>query len=117
MKVIDNKSRNIRITKLSNKYLTKDIINRLYIIFDKSNSLSNENKEYIKNITDLYDVTHLYDDYIIIKDAIIYNNNDNNEFFSMYFNNKTVDIYIISGKIDKIDKKNNFKDILEMSTN
>ena len=35
----------------------------------------------------------------------------------MYFNNKTVDIYIISGKIDKIDKKYNFEDILEMTTN
>ena len=117
MKVIDNKHRNIRITKLPNKYLTKTIINQLYIIYNNSNFLTEENKEYIKNITDLYDVTQLYDDYIIIKDAIIYNNNDYNEFFCMYFNNKTVDIYIISGKIDKIDKKYNFEDILDMSTN
>lgn len=119
MKVINNKHRNITITKLPNKYLTKDIINRLYIIYNNcdNNKLSNENIKYINNITDLYDVTQLYDNYIIIKDAIIYNNNDYNEFFCMYFTNKTVDIYIISGKIDIIDNMKKFEDILEMSTN
>ena len=119
MKVINNKHRNITITKLPNKYLTKDIINGLYIIYNNcdNNKLSNENIKYINNITDLYDVTQLYDNYIIIKDAIIYNNNDYNEFFCMYFTNKTVDIYIISGKIDIIDNMKKFEDILEMSTN
>ena len=117
MKLIDNKSRNIKITKLSNKYLNEDIINKLYNIYNNCSILSKENEEYIKKITDLYDVTELYDDYIIIKDAIIYNNNNYNEFFCMYFNNKIVDIYIISGKIDKINKNYNFEFILEMLTN
>ena len=40
MKLLDNKSRNIKITKLSNKYLDKDIINKLYIIYNNCSILS-----------------------------------------------------------------------------
>ena len=118
---INNTKRKINITKLdyNNKLYDKDIKK----IFEIYNNQSIENKiclesiNYLNEIVRRYDVQLLYDNYIIIKDAIILNNNENKEFFciKLLFHLNDIEIYVISGYIDNIDSSNQFQEIIEAS--
>tara|TARA_Y100000389_G_scaffold88546_1_gene84984 strand:- start:5291 stop:5680 length:390 start_codon:yes stop_codon:yes gene_type:complete len=118
---VNNTKRNINVTKLD--YI--DILNDIDInnIFQLYGNQSIENKiclKYIKYLNDIikkYDIELLYDNYIIIKDAIILNNNENNEFFciKLLFHHNDIEIYVISGNIDNIDSSKNFDEIIELS--
>ena len=118
---INNTKRKINITKLAynNKLYDKDIKN----IFDIYNNQSIENKiclesiNYLNEIIRRYGVQLLYDNYIIIKDAIILNNNENKEFFciKLLFEINDIEIYVVSGNIDNIDSSNKFQEIIDLS--
>ena len=118
---INNTKRNINVTKLDyiDKLYEKDINNIFELYNNKSieNKISLENIKYLNEITKRYDIELLYDNYIIIKDAIILNNNENNEFFciKLLFDNNDIEIYVISGNIDKINLNIKFDQIVELS--
>lgn len=118
---INNTKRKINITKLdyNNKLYDKDIkkIFQIYNDQSKENKISSDNIKYLNEIIRRYDLELLYDNYIIIKDAIILNNNENKEFFciKLLFNLNDIEIYVISGHIDNIDSTNQFQEIIEAS--
>lgn len=118
---INNTKRKINITKLdyNNKLYDKDIkkIFQIYNDQSKENKISSDNIKYLNEIIRRYDLELLYDNYIIIKDAIILNNNENKEFFciKLLFNLNDIEIYVISGHIDNIDSTNQFQEIIETS--
>ena len=118
---INNTKRNINITKLNyiDKLYDKDInfIFELYNNQSIENKICQENIEYLNEIINRYDSELLYDYHIIIKDAIILNNNENNEFFciKLLFHYNDIEIYVISGNIDNIDSSKNFHEIIELS--
>lgn len=118
---VNNTKRNINVTKLDyiDKLYEKDI-NNIFELYNKKsidNKISLDNFKYLNEITNRYDIELLYDNYIIIKDAIVLNNNKNNEFFciKLLFNNNDIEIYVISGKIDKINLNLKFDEIVELS--
>ena len=118
---INNTKRKINITKLdyNNKLYDKDIkkIFQIYNDQSKENKISSDNIKYLNEIIRRYDLELLYDNYIIIKDAIILNNNENKEFFciKLLFHLNDIEIYVISGHIDNIDSTNQFQEIIEAS--
>ena len=118
---VNNTKRNINVTKLDyiDKLYEKDI-NNIFELYNKKsidNKISLDNFKYLNEITNRYDIELLYDNYIIIKDAIVLNNNKNNEFFciKLLFNNNDIEIYVISGKIEKINLNLKFDEIVELS--
>ena len=118
---INNTKRKINITKLdyNNKLYKKDINNIFELYNNQSidNKISLENIQYLNEIIKRYDLELLYDNYIIIKDAIIFNNNDNKEFFciKLLFDNNDIEIYVISGHIDNINSSQKFNEVIELS--
>jgi len=118
---INNTKRNINITKLNyiDKLYDKDInfIFELYNNQSIENKICQENIEYLNEIINRYDIELLYDNHIIIKDAIILNNNENNEFFciKLLFHYNDIEIYVISGTIDNIHSSKKFDEIIELS--
>ena len=118
---INNTKRKINITKLNynNKLYDKDIKNIFQIYNNQSieNKICLESINYLNEIITRYDVQLLYDNYIIIKDAIILNNNQNKEFFciKLLFDLNDIEIYVVSGNIDTIDSSNKFQEIIDLS--
>lgn len=118
---INNTKRKINITKLNynNKLYDKDIKNIFQIYNNQSieNKICLESINYLNEIITRYDVQLLYDNYIIIKDAIILNNNQNKEFFciKLLFDLNDIEIYVVSGNIDNIDSSNKFQEIIDLS--
>ena len=118
---INNTKRNINITKLN--YIDKLYDKDIKFIFELYNNQSIQNKifpeyiEYLNEIINRYDIELLYDNHIIIKDAIILINNENNKFFciKLLFHYNDIEIYVISGNIDNIDSNKNFHEIIELS--
>ena len=118
---VNNTKRNINITKLN--YIDKLYDKDINFIFELYNNQSIENKicpkniEYLNEIIKRYDIELLYDNHILIKDAIILNNNENNEFFciKLLFYSNDIEIYVISGNIDHIDSSKNFHEIIQLS--
>lgn len=118
---INNKKRKINITKLDYNYKLYDKdIEKIFEIYNNQsieNKISIESINYLNEIIRRYDLELLYDNYIIIKDAIILNNNENKEFFciKLLFDLNDIEIYVVSGNIDTIDSSNQFQEIIEAS--
>jgi hypothetical protein len=119
--LINNTKRSINITKLDyiNKLYNKDInyIFELYNNQSIENKISSEYIEYLREIINRFDIGLLYDNYIIIKDAIILHNNENKYFFciKLLFHLNNIEVYIISGNIDDINSNQKFDEIIELS--
>lgn len=119
--LINNTKRSINITKLDyiNKLYNKDInyIFELYNNQSIENKISSEYIEYLCEIINRFDIGLLYDNYIIIKDAIILHNNENKYFFciKLLFHLNNIEVYIISGNIDDINSNQKFDEIIELS--
>lgn len=118
---INNTKRKINITKLAynNKLYDKDIKNIFELYNNQSieNKISSEYIEYLREIINRFDIGLLYDNYIIIKDAIILHNNENKYFFciKLLFHLNNIEVYIISGNIDDINSNQKFDEIIELS--
>lgn len=118
---INNTKRNINVTKLDYIDILNDIdINNIFEIYGNKSIENKISLKYIKYLNDIikkYDIELLYDNYIIIKDAIILNNNENNEFFciKLLFHYNDIGIYVIYGNIDNIDSSKNFDEIIQLS--
>ena len=78
---INNTKRKINITKLDYNNIDVKKIFEIYNNQSIENKICLESIKYLNEIITIYDLELLYDNYIIIKDAIILNNNKNKEFF------------------------------------
>lgn len=114
---INNTKRKIYITKLNYNNIDVKKIFEIYNNQSIENTICLESIKYLNEIITIYDLELLYDNYIIIKDAIILNNNKNNEFFciKLLFNHNDIEIYIISGNIDNINSSQKFDEIIQLS--
>ena len=114
---INNTKRKINITKLDYNNIDVKKIFEIYNNQSIENKICLESIKYINEIITIYDLELLYDNYIIIKDAIILNNNKNNEFFciKLLFNLNDIEIYVISGNIDNINSSQKFDEIIQLS--
>lgn len=114
---INNTKRKINITKLDYNNIDVKKIFEIYNNQSIENKICLESIKYLNEIITIYDLELLYDNYIIIKDAIILNNNKNNEFFciKLLFNLNDIEIYVISGNIDNINSSQKFDEIIQLS--
>ena len=114
---INNTKRKINITKLDYNNIDVKKIFEIYNNQSIENKICLESIKYINEIITIYDLELLYDNYIIIKDAIILNNNKNNEFFciKLLFNLNDIEMYVISGNIDNINSSQKFDEIIQLS--
>jgi hypothetical protein len=114
---INNTKRKINITKLDYNNIDVKKIFEIYNNQSIENKICLESIKYLNEIITIYDLELLYDNYIIIKDAIILNNNKNKEFFciKLLFNLNDIEIYVISGNIDNINSSQKFDEIIQLS--
>jgi hypothetical protein len=114
---INNTKRKINITKLNYNNIDVKKIFEIYNNQSIENTICLESIKYLNEIITIYDLELLYDNYIIIKDAIILNNNKNNEFFciKLLFDHNDIEIYLISGNIDNINSSQKFDEIIQLS--
>jgi hypothetical protein len=114
---INNTKRKINITKLNYNNIDVKKIFEIYNNQSIENTICLESIKYLNEIITIYDLELLYDNYIIIKDAIILHNNENKYFFciKLLFHLNNIEVYIISGNIDDINSNQKFDEIIELS--